>query len=83
MPVALQGATYRELSRRAIERGAPFTPIGFVRHGERDGRPLRQVVLAPLPRAELGRDTKLGAADELVAIAGAELDLARWLAATD
>ena len=40
-------------------------------------------ILAPLPRAELGRDTKLGAADELVAIAGAELDLARWLAATD
>ncbi|MBN2360247.1 MAG: NAD-binding protein [Deltaproteobacteria bacterium] len=95
LPPALAGASFRELSRRAISAAAPFVLIGFlssaaagdgVAGDDRGGEHAvwrtarrRSVVLNPRPRVEPGRETPLGEDDLLVAIADEPPQLERWL----
>jgi len=66
LPPALAGASFRELAARAIDAQAPFTLTGFVRDAGADAAP--QICLSPRAGAEPGKDTPLGAGDQIISL---------------
>lgn len=80
LPRGLEGHTFRELARRAIERHAPMVLCGFVRDTSEPGqRPRPVAVLNPAARRDPGRDTPLVAGDRLVVVAHRRPDLGEAL----
>lgn len=73
VPASFVGWTYRSVAREAIELGASFTVCGYVLvgagTGQPDGSSSRRIVLNPRADEEPGKDTPLGAGDELIVLA--------------
>lgn len=82
VPPGLQGHTFRELARRAIERRAPLVLCGFVRDAAGPGHgPQPVAILNPRARSDPGKDTPLVAGDRLVVLAHRRPDLEEALGA--
>ena len=77
IPNALEGRTYRDLARKAIQVTAPFVVCGFIRRTTPEGtHPCkRELVLNPRVNTEPGKDSALGTQDDLILLASRSPDL--------
>lgn len=65
----MAGRTYRDLSRDAIRKGAPYLFCGFFQKTRSDpDSMIRRLVLNPPANTEPGKDTKLREGDSLIVI---------------